>query len=81
MRYILLALLCSCAMTQKAQTRRYAETNLKRCLYNLGPNSIFLAERQMCIKESAAFCQAVGLENTCGTDGVTVDILSGRFRY
>ncbi len=63
---VVLAVLGCEAPTHKAIVRREAERRLSSCLSRARG---FLAGRKACAQESKAFCQANGLETSCGTDG------------
>lgn len=65
MKILAALLLVSCAPTHNAIIRRQAEARLTNCMLVTG-----CRETHACINESLAWCQAQGLEATCGTDGL-----------
>jgi hypothetical protein len=58
------AIFFGCAATPHAALRREAESRLRGCV---GAHRC-MQDRE-CIAESVAWCQANGMEKTCGTDG------------
>jgi hypothetical protein len=77
-RLLFIALfMCACApLSPKAALRARAESELASCLgWDVGwlPSP---SKRNVCLEESRSFCEANGLERTCGSAGLWTRDLS-----
>jgi hypothetical protein len=64
-KYIWLTLFLACATTPRANLRSEAESRLYVCLHEYGQ-----LHADYCLQETAKWCQAHGLERSCGSDGL-----------
>lgn len=61
-RLLVVVVLIACPpVTEKARIRQVGRSKLAQCLYSGG------VEKD-CLRENAAWCKSLGLEQTCGAD-------------